>query len=106
MPLKILQHNLDYSVKGRIHKTEVGELFDESPWDEFTTSKYLAKGYVEEVMALETSEPAVEIVEAEEELDLESMKKSQLVELAESRGLDSSGTKATLLARLSSEEEE
>jgi hypothetical protein len=106
MPIRALQHNLDYSVKGRVHRTEEGQVFDESPWDQFTTNKYLAKGYIEEVLALETSEPAVEIVEAEEELDLESMKKSQLVELAESRGLDSSGTKATLLARLSSEEEE
>lgn len=106
MPLKALRSNLDYSVNGRIQKTEEGQLFDESPWDEFMTNKFLARGYIEEVVALETSEPEVEIVEAEEELDLESMKKGQLVELAESRGLDSTGTKAALLARLTSEEEE
>ena len=110
MPLKALMAGLNYDVKGRVHKTELNQIFEESPWDSLMTQKMLSRGYVEEVVALETSEPVVEVVEevveAEEEPDLGSLSKAQLVELAESRGLDSSGTKKTLLARLTSEEEE
>lgn len=106
MPLKALMAGLNYDVKGRVHKTELNQVFEESPWDSFMTQKMLSRGYVEEVVTLETSEPVVEIVEAEEEPDLSSLSKAELVELAETRGLDSSGTKKTLLARLTSEEEE
>jgi len=106
MPLKALKEGLHYSLAGRLCKTELNQSFDESPWDSVTTKTFLARGYIEEVTTLETAEPAVEVVEAEEELDLSSLSKSKLVELAESRGLDSSGTKKTLLARLTSEEEE
>jgi hypothetical protein len=104
MPFKALRGNLDYSVKGRIHKTEEGQIFDESPWDSFMTNKLLSRGYLEEIVSLETSQPNVVLVE--EELDLTTLKKGELVKLAESRGLDSTGTKSELLARLSSEEEE
>lgn len=43
------------------------------------------------------SPPGITITESE---DLESMTKAELVELAESRGVDSSGTKAELVDRL------
>jgi hypothetical protein len=36
--------------------------------------------------------------------DLDDLKKADLVELAEARGLDSDGTRATLIARLRGEE--
>lgn len=106
MPLISLIDGLQYSVNGRVMRTEKNQVFEESPWDSLMTNKMISRGYVEEVVELKTSEPVVEVVEAEEEPDMSSLSKAQLVELAESRGLDSSGTKKVLLARLTSEEEE
>ena len=40
------------------------------------------------------------MAENEEELDLEEAKKDELVEEAEARGLDTSGTKAELVERI------
>lgn len=49
-----------------------------------------------------------EVAEDEDvdEVDLESMKKAELVELAEERGLDASGTKAELIERISADMDE
>ena len=100
MTLKVLKAGIDYSLVGRPLKTELGQTFDESPWDLSTTKIFLNRGYVEEL--LEAAAPKVEVVEAEAE-DLSELSKTKLIELAEERGLDSSGTKKKLLARLQGE---
>lgn len=103
MALKVLKANVAYSVKGRPLQTELNQVFEESPWDLSTTKIFLARGYIEEVV-LEAAAPKVEVVEAVEEAeDLSSLSKTKLIELAEERGLDSTGTKKKLLARLQGE---
>lgn len=98
---KALRAGLHYSVRGRLMKTEEGQEFEENPWDAVTLKTMIARGYVEEIVTLQSSEPVVEVVEK----PLSEMKKSELVELAKSQGLSSAGSKADLLARLSGEEE-
>jgi hypothetical protein len=48
-------------------------------------------------------EPVVEVVD--EVIDLDTLLKSELIALAEERGLDVTGTKAELIARLSEVED-
>lgn len=100
MVLKVLKADLTYSLVGRPMKAELGQLFDESPWPLSETKIFLARGYLEVV--LEAAAPKVEVVEAEAE-DLTELSKTKLIELAEERGLDSTGTKKKLLARLQGE---
>ena len=106
MALKVLKAHVAYSDKGRPLQTELGQVFEESPWDLSTTKIFLARGYIEEVL-LEAAAPKVELVEEaveeEEAEDLSSLSKTKLIELAEERGLDSTGTKKKLLARLQGE---
>ena len=104
MAFKVLRAGLHYSEKGLARRAESEQIFDESPWDSVTTATFLARGYIEETVELAMDEPAVEVVE-ESEPDLESMTKSELVELAKEKGVSSAGTKAAILARLTSEEE-
>ena len=104
MALRVLRAGLQYSDKGYARRAEMEQIFDESPWDSVTTATFLARGYIEEIAELAMDEPVVEVVE-ESEPDLESLTKTELVELAKERGVSSTGTKATILARLTSEEE-
>ena len=102
MVLRVLKANLTYSVVGRPNVAEIGQLFDESPWPLSETKIFLARGYVEEV--LESAAPKVEVVEVEAEAeDLTGLSKTKLIELADERGLDSTGTKKKLLALLQGE---
>ena len=55
------------------------------------------------VVEASAPEPVVEVVD--EVTDLDSLLKSELIALAEERGLDVTGTKAELIARLSEVED-
>tara|TARA_R110001592_G_scaffold40193_1_gene132126 strand:- start:1251 stop:1556 length:306 start_codon:yes stop_codon:yes gene_type:complete len=101
MTLKVLKAGIAYSVVGRLMKTQEGQLFEESPWDISTTKIFQARGYVETV--LEAAAPKVEVVEESAKEDLTLLSKTKLIELADERGLDSTGTKKKLLARLQGE---
>lgn len=117
MAVKALIAGLMYDVVGQVNRTEEGQVFDESPWDQFQTNRLLAQGQIEEVTTLTSSAPKVEEVpETMEvsgadvehvetvELDLSSLKLKQLRTLCEERNLDSSGKRAELIARLESDE--
>ena len=54
----------------------------------------------EEATAEEESEEVAESAEAPSESELKKMKKAELVEVADSMGLDTSGTKADIIERI------
>lgn len=57
------------------------------------------------VNTLPPAAPAVEDVD-DDEVDLDTLTKAELIELAEERGLDTSGTKADLKERILADEDE
>ena len=117
MAVRALIAGLMYDVVGQVRRTEEGQVFDDSPWDEFHTNRLLGQGAIEEVATLASGAPKVEEVpETLEvsganvehietvELDLSSLRLKQLRILCKERNLDSSGKKAELIARLESDE--
>ena len=107
--VRSLTEGLRYDIKGRLHRTEEGEVFEESPWDWFVTAKLVRQGLIEEVGAvLEASEPQIEVVDAPDIMDSESLDNLTVVELrslCSDGGLPTSGKKSELIARLLGEEE-
>lgn len=105
--VRSLSAGLRYSERGRIVKTEEGEVFATSPWDAFITAKLIRQGLIEDVV-LEASAPQIEVIDVPDIMDLASLEKLTVTELR-SRCSDSdmltSGRKAELVARLLCEEE-
>ena len=107
MAVKALCDGLMYEVKGRVLRTEAGQVFDTSPWDAFHLGRLMGQGFVEELAQLETAAPKVEEVAVEEEVvvdDLSMLSTKELRALCKERDLDSSGKKSALIARLESDE--
>ena len=114
MAVKALAAGLMYDIKGRVLRTEEGQVFEESPWDKFQLGRLVGQGLVEELTTLETAAPKVEELveeasedieeEEEETLDLSSLSAKQLRALSKERDLDSTGKMSELIARLESDE--
>lgn len=85
-------HEADDSVDVRLTDPENEPDEDETKWATVNT------------LPPPVDQPAADVAD-EEELDLDTLKKDELVELASERGLDTSGTKAELKERILADQE-
>ena len=76
------------------------ETTEEEPVEEEAVEEEAAEEAAEEATEEAEEEAEEDVTEAPSEAELKKMKKAELVEVADSMGLDTSGTKADLIERI------